>query len=132
MGVELRRGVAVYRPGGVVLEGRGDEFACRLRRVDVADPRLGVPSPTRTGRHADAFPMRLSHTLIAADKGGERNRLRRGERSIPTGAVLHARHFLAEFALVGFGNLMANELRFRVRVLAFGQPGEVLIANRTF
>jgi hypothetical protein len=26
---------------------------------------------------------------------------------------------------------MASELRFRVRVLAFGQPGEVLIANRT-
>jgi hypothetical protein len=45
--------------------------------------------------------------------------------------VFYARHFLAEFTLISFGNLMANELRFRVRVLAFGQPGEVLIANRT-
>jgi len=27
---------------------------------------------------------------------------------------------------------MANELRFRVRMLAFGQPSEVLIANWTF
>ena len=83
-------------------------------------------------RHADALPMRLSYALIAADKGSERNRLRRGERSIPTGAMLHARHFLAEFSLIGFGNLMANELRFRVRMLAFGQTREVLIANRTF
>jgi hypothetical protein len=31
---------------------------------------------------------------------------------------------------IGFGDLMANELRFRVWVLAFGQPGEVLIASR--
>jgi hypothetical protein len=46
--------------------------------------------------------------------------------------MLYARHFFAEFALIGFGNLMANELRFRLRVPAFGQPGEVLIANRTF
>ena len=83
-------------------------------------------------RHADTLPMRLSHALIAAHKCGERNRLRRGERSIPTGAMLHARHFLAEFALIGFGDLMANELRFRVRMLAFGQTREVLIANRTF
>ncbi len=45
--------------------------------------------------------------------------------------MFYARHFLAEFSLVGLGSLMANELRFRVRMLAFGQPGEVLIANRT-
>ncbi len=45
--------------------------------------------------------------------------------------MLHARHFFAEFALIGLGDLMANELRFRVRMLAFGQPGEVLIANST-
>jgi hypothetical protein len=43
--------------------------------------------------------------------------------------MLYARYFLAEFSLIGFGNLMADELRFRVRMLAFGQPGEVLIAK---
>ena len=42
MGVELRCGVAVYRTGGVVLKGSRNEFACRLRRVDVANPRLGI------------------------------------------------------------------------------------------
>jgi hypothetical protein len=131
MGVELRRGVAFNRPRGVVLKGSRNEFACCLRRVDVADPRLGVAFQLGQG-DTHTFPMRLSHTPIAADKCGERNRLRRGERSISTGAVLYARHFLAEFALIGFRNLMANELIFRVRVLAFGQPSEVLIANRAF
>ncbi len=75
--------------------------------------------------------MRLSHPLIAADKRSERNRLRRGERGIPTGAMLDARHFLAEFSFIGFGNLMANELRFGVRMLAFGQPCEVFGADCT-
>lgn len=36
------------------------------------------------------------------DKCGERNRLRRGESSIPTGAMLHAGYFLADFAFRGF------------------------------
>jgi len=45
--------------------------------------------------------------------------------------MFYARHFLAEFALIGFGNLMANELRFRLRVLAFGQTRKVFIANWT-
>ena len=51
---------------------------------------------------------------------------------VVSGAVLHARHFLAEFAFIGFGNLMANELCFRVWMLAFGEPGKMLIADRTF
>jgi hypothetical protein len=131
MSVELRRGVAVYRTGGIVLEGSRNEFACRLRRVDVADPRLSVAFQLGQGS-PPALPMRLSHSLIAAHKGSERNRLRRGECGVPSGAMLHARHFLAEFSLVSFGDLMANKLRFRVRVLAFGQTRKMLIANRTF
>jgi len=85
-----------------------------------------------TERNAHTLPMRLSYALIAAHKGRERNRLWRGERSIPTGAVFYAGHFLAEFSFIGFRNLMANKLRFRVRMLPFGQPRKVLIANRTF
>ena len=46
--------------------------------------------------------------------------------------MLHARYLLAKFSLIGSRDLMANELRFRVRMLAFGQSGKVLIANRTF
>jgi hypothetical protein len=72
MGVELRRGVAVHRAGGIVLEGSRNELACRLRRVDVADPRLSVF--LQLGQcNPNALPMRLSHALIAADKGSERD-----------------------------------------------------------
>ena len=46
--------------------------------------------------------------------------------------MFHAGHVLAEFSLIGFGCLMTNKLRFRVRMLGFGQPGKVLIANRAF
>ncbi len=128
MGVELRRGVTIHRSRGIVLEGSRNEFAGRLRGVNIADAGLRVLLQL-IECHADALTMRLSHALIAADKGGERNTLGCAERRIPTGAMLHAGYFLAEFALVSFGNLMANKLRFRVRMLAFGQTREVLIAN---
>ena len=45
--------------------------------------------------------------------------------------MLHAGYFLTEFAFISFRGLMANELRSRMRMLAFGQTREVLIANRT-
>ncbi len=72
MGMELRRSVAVHRPRGVVLKGSRNEFACRLRRMDIADAGLRVLLQLGQG-NADALPMRLSHALIASDKGGERN-----------------------------------------------------------
>ena len=43
--------------------------------------------------------------------------------------MFYAGYFLAELALIGFGNLMADELHFRVRMLACGQTSKVLIAN---
>jgi hypothetical protein len=46
--------------------------------------------------------------------------------------MFYARYFLAEFPLIGLGSLMANKLRFRVWVLAFGQTRKVLIADCTF
>jgi hypothetical protein len=69
--------------------------------MDVADAGLRVLLQLGE-RHADAFPMRLSDTLIAAHKGSERNTLGRGKGSVPTGAMLHARYFLAEFSLISF------------------------------
>lgn len=129
MSVDLRRGVAVRSPRGVVLEGSRNEFACRLRRVEVADACLRVPLQLTQG-DPHTLQMRLSHALIPAHKCSERNRLRCGERSIPTSAMLYARHFLAESSLIGFRSLMANELCFHLRVLAFGQAGEGLIAYR--
>jgi hypothetical protein len=66
MGMELRRGVAVHRTGGVVLEGSRNEFAGCLGRVDVADAGLRVPFQRSQG-DTHTLPMRLSDTLIAAD-----------------------------------------------------------------
>ena len=43
--------------------------------------------------------------------------------------MLNARYFLTVLALVSLGNLIANELRFSDRVLAFGEPGKMLIAH---
>ena len=108
--VKLRRGVAVHRPGSVVLERGRNELARRLRRVNIADARLRVPLQFAKC-DANAFAVRLPHALIATDKGGERNRLRRGERGIPSGPMLDAGDFLAVFVLVGSGGLVLDELR---------------------
>jgi len=119
-------GLAVVALGHI--EGCGGEFACRLRGMDVADPRLGVVLDLAQS-HPNALPVRLPHPLIAADKRGQRNGFRRGERRIPPGAVLHARHFLTVFAVIGSGNLMPHKLFFGERVLAFAQPREMVIAD---
>ena len=73
--------------------------------------------------------MRLPHTVIAAHKGGEGDGLRRGECSIPSGAMLHAGDFLAVFVFVGTCGLVLDELHADLRMLAFAQAGEVLGAD---
>ncbi len=130
MGMKLRRGIASDGPRRIVLEGRGGELPCRLRGMHVADPRLRVVLDLAQS-HANALPVRLPHPFIPADKRGQRNRLWGGERGIPSGAVLHAGHFPPLLTLVGPGNLMPHELFFCERVLAFAQPCEMVIADRT-
>jgi hypothetical protein len=51
--------------------------------MHIADPRLRVLLKFPE-RHADALAMGFSHTVIAAHKGGERYRLRRGKREPST------------------------------------------------
>lgn len=72
MGMKLRCRVAIHGPRGVVLEGRGDDLARCLRRVDIADPRLRVvlKFPKRS---ANAFAMCLSNAVISAHKRSERH-----------------------------------------------------------
>ena len=43
--------------------------------------------------------------------------------------MFDAGYFPAKLAVVGLGRLMPDELRFRLRVLAFTQAGEVLRAD---
>src|ERR1700693_6092117 len=128
MGMKLRRRVAIDGPRGIVLEGGGDKFSGRLRGMHIADPRLRVPLKFPK-RDADTLAMGFSHPVIAAHKRGERYRLRRGKRSVPPGAALAARDFLAEFAFVGSRNLMPDKLLFGVRMVTLAQPREVLGLN---
>jgi len=70
MGMELGRGVAFNRAGGVMLEGRGGKLPRRLRRADIADSRLGIPLQLGQGR-ADALPVRHSYPVVAAYQGSQ-------------------------------------------------------------
>jgi hypothetical protein len=45
--------------------------------------------------------------------------------------VLDRSRLPAKLSGIGFGRLMPDELRFRLRVLAFAQAGEVLRADST-
>jgi hypothetical protein len=100
MGMKLRGRIAIDGPRGIVLEGGGNEFSRRLRGMHIADPRLRV-SFKFPQRHADTFPMGLSHPFIAAHKRGKRYRLRRGKRRVPSSAVLGAGHLSAELSFIG-------------------------------
>ena len=65
--MELRRGVAIHRAGGVVLEFGGDELPCGFGRVVAADARLRVPLQFRQSR-SHGLGDEPPHPLVAADK----------------------------------------------------------------
>jgi hypothetical protein len=73
--------------------------------------------------------MGFPHAIIAAHKGGKRYRLRRRECGVPPGAMLGAGHLSTKFAFIGSRNLMAYELLFALRVLAFTQSRKVFGTN---
>jgi hypothetical protein len=128
--MKLGRSIAIDGPRGIVLKGGGDEFAGRLRGMDIADPRLRVSFKFLKCR-AYALPMGFPHPIIAAYESGERYRLRRGKCSVPPGTMLDAGHLSAKFAFIGSGNLMPYKLLFGVRMLAFTQPRKVFGTNAT-
>jgi hypothetical protein len=100
MGMQLRDGIPIDRPCCVVLEGCGCEFACRFRRVNIADASLRVLfqfSKCNTHTLAMCFP----HAVITSYKCGNRNLLRCGKGRIPSGAMLNACDLLAAFTFVG-------------------------------
>jgi len=66
MGVELRGGVAIDRPCGVMLEGRGGELAGSLWGMHVADARLGIVLDLAQG-YTNTLAVRLPHPLIASN-----------------------------------------------------------------
>ena len=98
VGVELRRGIAIDGTRGVMLELRGDELAGGFGGMVAADPGLRVPLQF-VQSDVDGLAVRLADPVIAADKSGQRNGLRRGKGGIPTGAMLDGRDGLSVRAL---------------------------------
>ena len=72
MSVELWCSVAFDGPCGVMLEGRSHKLARGFRCMDVADPCLRVAFQL-TQRHAHAFTVRFSNTIITTHKCSQRN-----------------------------------------------------------
>jgi hypothetical protein len=130
MSMKLWRSIAIDGPRGVVLEGGGDEFAGRLRGMDIADPSLRV-SFKLLKCSANTLPMSFPHPIIAAYERRERYRLRRREGGVPPGAMLGAGYISAVFAFIGSRNLMAYELLLGVRMLTFTQSCKVFATNAT-
>jgi hypothetical protein len=129
MGVELGCGIAIDWPGGIVLEGGSDELSRGLRFPYIADACLCVLFQFPECL-ANTLAVRNSHPLVAADQCSERYRLGSGECGVPSGTVFGADDFFSELSLVGPRDLVPYQLLFRVRVLSFAQPREVLCFDR--
>ena len=75
MGVELRRGIAVYGTRGVMLELCSDELAASLGGIVAADPCLRVPLQL-VQSSCYGGSMGFPHAIVSAYQSGERHRLR--------------------------------------------------------
>src|SRR5204863_100199 len=103
--VELRRGVAVHRPRAVVFEERRHEIASRLRSPIATEPRLHVPLQL-VERDAHTLAVSLAYAVVAPDECGDRHALRRRERRVPPGTMLHRRDGLSTDVLRLMGGLV--------------------------
>ena len=126
--VQLRRGVSIDRTAAVVLELRHHPRARRLCRCVAADARLRVLLHL-IERNAHALPMRFFHAVVAANQRRQRYRFRRAERRIPPRPVLHRVHCLALLVHVLPRLLTADQRLARGRMLAFGEPRELLFID---
>ena len=74
--------------------------------------------------------MGFADTLIAADKGGERDGFGRGKGRIPTGSVLHRLDRLAVGILIFIGRSLPHKLLAGLWMLALAEFREVLGGDR--
>jgi len=118
MCMELRRSVAIDRTGCVVLEFCCDKLACHFGRVVAAEARLRVPLQLI---ESDIYGLlvRFTHTRIAADERGQRNRFRRAEGSVPSGSMLHRSNRLAFLGFIVMHLAVADQLFASPRMLTF-------------
>ena len=70
MGMELRRGVTIHRPGRVMLKLCGNELPRRLRRMVAANARLRVPLQLRE-RSRHRLAVGQAHAIVATHESGQ-------------------------------------------------------------
>jgi hypothetical protein len=121
--VELRRGVSTDRAGGVVLELRGNKLARCFGRMVAADPRLRIPLKLGE-RRRNRCAMGLTHPLIAANKRGQRDRLRRGKSRVPTCPVFDRFRGRAVSVFILLRLAMLHHRLVSLRMAAFAEAGE--------
>jgi hypothetical protein len=128
MGVQLRRGVAVDRTRRVVLELRYRPIVRVLGSSVAPHTRLDVRLHLVDG-DTNGLPMRLSHSLIASHKRGERHALWRGKRCVPSCSVAHRLDRLAVAGLVLVRKPLLDQLLAGAWMPAFGHPSEVVLTH---
>src|SRR5580693_3768302 len=128
MSVELRSGVAVYRAGGVMLELRGDKLPGRFGGMVAANAGLRVLFQL-VQSDVDGLAVRLPHPVVAADKRGQRDGLRRGKGSVPSGAMLNRCNGSSVRHLILMGVAVLDKLFGGVRMLAFTQTRKLFCAD---
>src|SRR5579864_1451790 len=101
MGMELGRGVTVYRSAAVMFKLCRYPLAGRFCRMIAANSRLDILFQFIEG-HIYGFPVRLPDSFISSNQSREADAFRGGKSCIPPGAVFHGFEFFA----VGVGVLV--------------------------
>src|SRR5260370_41583247 len=78
---------------------------------------------------AHALAVRFSHPIISADEGRQRNGLRSGKRSVPSGPMLHRLNGFSVGILVLVRRSLSNKLFARFRVLSLTELSKILRRN---
>src|SRR5208282_5235810 len=128
--VELRRDIAIDRAGGIVLKLGGYKPACSLGRMITADAGLRVLFKLIES-HADALPVRIANTLIAADKRSERDRFGGGKGRIPASPVLHRLDGLAVGISIFIRRSLSHKLLAGMWMLPLAEFREVFGRDST-
>src|SRR5208283_2008150 len=126
--MQLLRDIPIDRTGCIVLKLGGYKFASGFGRMVAADAGLCVLFELVEG-NADALPVGLTDTLIAADEGGQRDGFGRGKCCIPTGTVFHRLDGLAVGILIFIGRSLSHKLLAGLWMLALAESRKVLDGN---
>jgi hypothetical protein len=130
MSVKLRRGVAVHRARGVVLELGDDELACGFSRPIAAHAGLRISFQLIQG-DTHRFAVGRAHPVIATNQRGQRNGFWRGKSRVPPGPVLDRLDCFPIWILILEGLPMLDKLLTCLRMLPFREPMEFLGSNST-